>query len=166
MDSTSGPGINSVSLGEMERKADELNDAVDIYERFVDEELYDQEELPSEVEGYMRELDEEALEEGISPGIVLANNITEMTLDLSRDVNHYVEEHGPQGQGRDMGEIMDELEKANAATRRPWRKGYDASELSGENNDVEDAYTVPEEMSVYRLLHNKVKRPNMSFNYG
>lgn len=165
MNKSPSPRSELVNPDEMRRKAHELDDAVDIYERFEDEELYNQEELPSEVEGYIRELDEESLEGGISPGIALANNIKHMTKDLQNDIDRYIEQYGPQGQQRDMDEIMDETEPARAATRRAWRLGYDASKLSGETDNVEEAYTVPKEMSLFRLLFNETEKPVIEYHH-
>lgn len=105
MNGTTSPGPGFVNQDDTQRKAHQLLDAVDNYQRFEEEELYNQDELPSEVEGYMRELDEEALDQGISPGIVLANEIKDMAMDLEQVVSQYTEQHRPANGQKDWQEI-------------------------------------------------------------
>ena len=168
MNDTPAPGPDFVNYDKMERKAHQLLDAVDVYQRFEDEELYNQEELPSEVEGYVRELDEESLEEGISPGIILANEIKDMTMDLEQVVAQYTDQHRPANGQKDWQELMDETKEARTATRRAYEAGYDSSKLSPETDSVEEGYTVPKEMSVARLIHNdtKAQMPETSFHHS
>lgn len=44
----------SMALDVVDRKTNEIEDALDIYDRFVDEQLYESEELPTEVDGYLQ----------------------------------------------------------------------------------------------------------------
>lgn len=156
------PSIGELTYDELEKKAHQLLDAVDIYERFEDEDLYNQQEIPSEVEGYIRELDEEALEEGTSPGIILANEIKEMYFNLDKMVARYREQHRL-NEGKDLKELADETREARTATRRASEAGY---EYAREGDDNQERYTVPEEMSLARLIRNEsnAKLPETEFH--
>ena len=141
----------TVSYMDVEKRTDQLIDAVNIYERFEDEELYNQEKLPSEIEGYIRELDRESLEEGLSPGIILANEIKDMFFQLDETVNKYTQQNASNTDQNDWNELLEETSDARTALRRAQQAGY---ERSWEGTDNQERYTVPEEMSLARLIHN------------
>lgn len=151
-----GPRTRPEYVGEdeLQEKADRLNDALDVYRRFEEDELYSCEDLPSEVEGYLRELDRDSLG-AVSSGIILATEIKHMTLELDELVGRYTEQHRS-GNQEEWDEILDSTESARRAKTRAYRAGYQASKPAPGTQDFDEGCTVPREMSVLRLLDDEI----------
>lgn len=135
-----------VTAEHIKEHANQLKDALDIYNRFIQEDLHEQDELPSEIEGYLRELDEESFESEIPPEMLLATEIKEMYFE-SKDLQlQYELKQGKTG-AKDVSQVAEDLKPARRATFKVEKAGY---EIDYETEEIN--YQVPKEICLAKLI--------------
>lgn len=135
-----------VTVDDIECKADQLLDALAVYDRFVEGWPYEHGSLPDDVERYLAELDGGTSETETSPGIVLATEIKDLYLEAREADATYVEQAREQGR-TDWGRIVAETEPVRAAARRVHAAGYGTDPETGK-----PGYLLPEAMCPANLV--------------
>lgn len=134
------------TVDDIQSKADPLLDALAVYDRFVRGWPYGRGTVPSEVERYLSELEEEIPETETGLGVVLATEIRDL-YQAARNAEATYVEQARNGGRSDWDRIVAETEPVRTACRKVHVAGYGTDPETGE-----PGYVVPPEMCPANLV--------------
>lgn len=135
-----------VTVHDLQSKADQLLDALDVYDRFVKGWPYEAGEVPDRIEGYLTELESYTSGSGSSPEVTFATMVKRLYYEACEAEAAFVQQARERGQP-DWSRIVAETEPVREAARRVHMAGY---EIDSETDELD--YLLPRELCPVHLV--------------
>lgn len=136
----------TVTIDDLQAIADRLSDALDVYDRFVEEWLYERGSVPSDVEASLADRSEAPFESQRQLAVALAAAVTEVYHEAREAEATYVQRARERGR-RDWSSVVAETAPVRQTARRVHTTGYVSDPETGEHG-----YQVPEELCPARRV--------------
>lgn len=135
-----------VTTHNLRSKADQLLDALDVYDQFVKGWPYEPGEVPDRIEGYLAELDSDTSGPGSSPEITFATKVKRLYYEACEAEAAYLQQARERGQP-EWSQIVTEVEPVRKAARGVHTAGY---EIDSETDELD--YRLPRELCPAHLV--------------
>ncbi|WP_435065757.1 hypothetical protein [Halobaculum sp. EA56] len=135
-----------VTVHDLRSKADQLLDALDVYDQFVKEWPYEPGEVPDRIEGYLAELDSDTSGSGSSPEVTFATEVKRLYYEACEAEATYLQQARERGQP-EWSQIVTEVEPVRKAARGVHTAGY---EIDSETDELD--YRLPRELCPAHLV--------------
>jgi len=135
-----------VTAENLEAKADQLGEALDAYDRLVEEWPYESTTVPSDVREYLGDRDEHAFRDDTSPAAALAAEVTELYFEAHEVETTYVEQ-ARRRKNPDWSAVVAATKPVRDAARQVHAAGYGVDPETGETG-----YLLPADLCPARLV--------------
>jgi len=135
-----------VTVHDLRSKADQLLDALDVYDRFVKGWPYDPGGVPDRIKGYLTEFENDTSGSGSSPEVSLATEVKRLYYEACEAEAAYLQQARERGRS-DWFQIVAEVEPIRKAAQGVHTAGY---EIDSETNELD--YQLPREQCPAHLV--------------
>jgi hypothetical protein len=135
----------TVTVDSLQSVADQLLEALDLYDRFVDGWPYERGAVPNDIERFVAELDGSVYGSETELGLALATVVTERYYEACETQAKYVEQTREQGCAN-WSQIVEETEPVRGAIRRVHTAGYGINPETGEPDYLLPRETCPAQL--------------------